>query len=84
MYYYIIIFHMYQLLLLSWKNSQSFSNQHSIIENKKQEKNKNNITANDSNTSNILVNKHLINIIDKSIESTERQIISLITCGDVY
>ena len=75
---------MYQLLLLSWKNSQSFSNQHSIIENKKQEKNKNNITANDSNTSNILVNKHLINIIDKSIESTERQIISLITCGDVY
>ena len=75
---------MYQLLLLSWKNSQSFSNQHSIIENKKQEKNKNNITANDSNTSNILVNKHLINIIDKSIESTERQIISLITCSDVY
>ena len=84
MYYYIIIFYMYQLLLLSWKNSQSFSNQYAVNQNKKEEKNKNNITAHDSTTSNILVNKHLINIIDKSIESTERQIISLITCSDVY
>ena len=75
---------MYQLLLLSWKNSQSFSNQHSVNQNKKQEKNKNNITADDSNTPNILVNKHLINIIDKSIESTEQRLISLISCSDVY
>ena len=84
MYYYIIIIHMYQLLSLSWKTSQSFLNQHSFNQNNKQEKNKNNITTHDSNTPNILVNKHLINIIDKSIESTERQIISLITRSDTY
>jgi len=70
---------MYQLLFISWKHSQLGLNQ-----NKKDEKNKNNINANDINKTNIFVNKELIKIIDKSIESTERQIISLVTCSDVY
>jgi hypothetical protein len=75
---------MYQLLYISWKHTQSFSTQHDIIQKNKKEKNKNNINTHDINTPNILVNKELINIIDKSIEMTERQIISLVTCGDVY
>ena len=70
---------MYQLLYISWRHTQPFSRQYDIIQ-----KNKNNINTNDNNTPNIVVNKELIKIIDKNIEMTEKQIISIITCTDVY
>jgi hypothetical protein len=75
---------MYQLLYISWNYKQSLSNHHNIAQKNKKEKNKNNISNHDINTPTILVNKELINIIDKSIEMTEKQIISLITCSDIY
>ena len=75
---------MYQLLFIYWTHTQPFSTQYDIIKKNKKEKNKNNISNHDINTPTILVNKELINIIDKSIEMTEKQIISLITCSDIY
>ena len=75
---------MYQLLFIYWTHTQPFTTQYDIIKKNKKERNKNNININDSNTPTILVNKQLINIIDKKIEMTERQIISLVTCTDIY
>lgn len=76
---------MYQLLYFSWKIYHPISNNSSLygknVYKNKLDPNisKSDIPSNNS-TINVIVNKELIKKIDKSIECTEKQIVSWFSC----
>ena len=76
---------MYQLLYFSWKIYHPITNNSglygkNVYKNKLDPNISKSDTSSNNSTINVIVNKELIKKIDKSIECTEKQIVSWFSC----